>query len=98
MRLAPLLLAVALVGAACGSGGDDQTVAGGTPQAPNDAAPIDSATGGEPEGPGLTPGPDDGAATVPASLDFAAPALGGGTFEGASLAGNDVILWFWAPW
>ena len=31
-------------------------------------------------------------------LDFSAPRLGGGTIDGASLAGEDVAFWFWAPW
>jgi thiol-disulfide isomerase/thioredoxin len=35
---------------------------------------------------------------VPELLDFTAETLGGGTFEGASLAGTDALLWFWAPW
>ena len=35
---------------------------------------------------------------VPEVLDFTAETLDGGTFEGASLAGGDALLWFWAPW
>lgn len=33
-----------------------------------------------------------------ARLDFTAPTVGGGTFEGASLIDRPAVLWFWAPW
>lgn len=32
------------------------------------------------------------------ALDFAAPRLGGGTVRGIDHAGEDVVLWMWAPW
>lgn len=38
-----------------------------------------------------------GPAGVPAALDFTAPLVGGGTFDGAALAGRPVAFWFWAP-
>jgi hypothetical protein len=38
------------------------------------------------------------AASVPKGLDWTADLIGGGTLEGATLAGGDVALWFWAPW
>jgi peroxiredoxin len=41
---------------------------------------------------------DQAAATVPASLKFTATTLEGKAFDGASLAGHPVVLWFWAPW
>jgi hypothetical protein len=31
-------------------------------------------------------------------LDFQAPKLGGGTVDGSDFAGQDVAMWFWAPW
>ena len=34
---------------------------------------------------------------VPAALDFRAPLVGGGEFDGASYAGRPVAFWFWAP-
>ena len=37
-------------------------------------------------------------ATVPATLAFSAPIVGGGQFDGASLAGRPAVLWFWAAW
>ncbi|HEX6208154.1 MAG TPA: hypothetical protein VF058_07340 [Actinomycetota bacterium] len=35
---------------------------------------------------------------VPGELRFTAPALGGGTIDGAEYAGSDLVIWFWAPW
>ncbi len=57
----------------------------------SDAGPV--AVPAEPRPPPSTP-----AATVPEALDFTLPDLAGGQVEGASLAGGDVVLWFWAPW
>ncbi len=31
-------------------------------------------------------------------LDFEATTVDGATFDGASVAGRPVVLWFWAPW
>ncbi len=39
-----------------------------------------------------------GVPAVPATLDFTAPKLGGGTLNGADYAGQDTAIWFWAPW
>ncbi len=33
-----------------------------------------------------------------AALDFSARALGGGTVDGITYVGGDVVLWMWAPW
>jgi hypothetical protein len=35
---------------------------------------------------------------VPEALQFEAQVLGGGTLDGASLSGQAVLLWFWAPY
>ena len=37
------------------------------------------------------------ATVVPVLLDFEAPLVGGGTIQGADLAGRDTLFWFWAP-
>jgi hypothetical protein len=37
------------------------------------------------------------AAPVPDSLQFTAPLVGGGSFDGAAFAGTPLALWFWAP-
>ncbi|HEY5978260.1 MAG TPA: redoxin family protein [Microlunatus sp.] len=35
---------------------------------------------------------------MPAALQFDGTTVGGGSFDGASLTGRPVLLWFWAPW
>ncbi|MCW2815532.1 MAG: Redoxin domain protein [Nocardioides sp.] len=37
-------------------------------------------------------------APVPEALQFEATTVSGETFDGASVAGRPVVLWFWAPW
>lgn len=44
-------------------------------------------------GAGATPSP-----AVPRELTFTATTVSGKPFEGAALAGQDTVLWFWAPW
>lgn len=83
-----LLVAVAVVAAACGG---SPVVAEGDPApAPSDTdpapAPSDDATVAPPE------------PVVAEVLRFEAPLLGGGTLRGETLAGRDVAFWFWAPW
>lgn len=39
-----------------------------------------------------------GSTAVPAALEFSAPVVGGGQFDGASLASKPAVLWFWASW
>ena len=36
-------------------------------------------------------------AGAPKLLQFAAPLVGGGEFDGTSVAGRPVAFWFWAP-
>ena len=47
--------------------------------------------------PGAATG-SSGPTQVPSELRFTSPALGGGTIDGADYAGNDLVMWFWAPW
>jgi len=44
-----------------------------------------------------TSGTNPVAAGVPAALNFRASLVGGGTFDGATLARRTVVFWFWAP-
>ena len=37
------------------------------------------------------------AVVVPEALRFTAPLVGGGTFDGAAVAGKPTVFWFWAP-
>ncbi len=59
------------------------------------AAAPEPQTAAAPAGSGSTSTPE---ASVPEILDFEATLLSGGTLEGSSLAGQDLALWFWAPW
>lgn len=46
--------------------------------------------------PGTSASP--GAASTPDALKFTATTIDGKAFDGASLSGKPVILWFWAAW
>ena len=35
---------------------------------------------------------------LPKQLDFNGERIGGGTIRGSEFAGQDVVLWLWAPW
>ena len=35
---------------------------------------------------------------TPVALDFTGTTVAGADFQGADLAGQPVIMWFWAPW
>ena len=69
---------------------------GSTPvtDAPSDttAAPAPGATTG-----GDDPATTEAAVVVPEALQFTAPLVGGGTFDGAAVAGKPTVFWFWAP-
>ncbi len=41
--------------------------------------------------------PADPDVVVPEALQFTAPLVGGGTFDGAALADKPTVFWFWAP-
>ena len=57
---------------------------------PPAATPAPSAT--------AAPGTETAASVVPAAIDFAAPAVGGGEIDLRAYAGRDLALWFWAPY
>ena len=46
----------------------------------------------------LSPQPSTPAGQLPRELAFTAPRLSGGTIRGATYAGRDLVVWFWAPW
>lgn len=108
MGLAALAALVVLALAACTAAPDP----GGGAGAPGPGVDGDVGAGGPdasaPAEPG-TAGPDDDAdptavpeeeAPAPADspLAFTAVDLGGSTVDVAGLAGEPVVLWFWAPW
>jgi hypothetical protein len=43
------------------------------------------------------PAPTEPAVVVPEALQFTAPLVGGGTYDGAAAAGKPTVFWFWAP-
>jgi thiol-disulfide isomerase/thioredoxin len=87
----------ALALAACGTGDDTEAASEPTPTAT--ATPEATATAE----PTPTPTPEQTPQTeepvaLPAAFDFEAPTVEGGTFDGATLLGQDAVLYFWAPW
>jgi thiol-disulfide isomerase/thioredoxin len=86
-----LLLAVTLL-AACGGGAEPTGTAPATSAAPQ-PEPTETGKAGKAD-----PTGKDEAAPVPESLRFTATTVGGESFDGATLAGRPVLLWFWAPW
>lgn len=86
-------VALALLASACASGSSGPE----TPSPSGDrvtSAPAISPPATGDAGAGATTPP----AAVPDVLDFEAALVGGGTLEGAELAGAPVAVWFWAPW
>lgn len=100
-------LAATLVLAGC-AGADDQAAAPVDPAPAAASSTPSSESSGDPrpaDEPTPTGGPGAEAATepepeveVPPALDFEATTVAGETFDGASVAGRPVVVWFWAPW
>lgn len=98
------LAAAALVLSACGSGEGTEAASEASPtttvEQTQEATPTptpeatETAETAETTEPAQTEEP----VALPAALDFEAPTVDGGTFEGASLLGQDSVLYFWAPW
>ena len=99
-RRRPLLFAAtgALLLTSCGAATDDTTAT--APAVPDAAAPATTpvVSAAVPAGT-VTAGTVPGSTTdtTPEILRFSAPLVGGGTFDGASVAGTPVAFWFWAP-
>ncbi|KKK07374.1 redoxin domain-containing protein [Micromonospora sp. HK10] len=99
-------LALALAGCADSGGTNDAAPTSGGPAAaaPTGLAGTSGATGTNgatgATGPTATgPAGSTGNATpVPATLDFTARTVDGGSFAGRELAGRPAVLWFWAAW
>ncbi len=77
--------------AAPGTANSAATAAPTTPGAETPDEPAESS--GEPAGPADTAEPE-----VPELLDFTAATVDGETFDGAEVAGQDTLFYFWAPW
>ncbi len=52
----------------------------------------------KPQQPEQTEKTEQAEPAVPDELNFDAAEVSGGTFDARSLAGKDVVMWFWAPW
>jgi thiol-disulfide isomerase/thioredoxin len=93
-RAIPVAVAL-LVLSGCGS------TAASTPEAEPTTA-LESVAASRPTGtpPALSTArtPRPAPAEVPATLRFTSRTVDGKRFEGSSLAGKPVLLWFWAPW
>jgi thiol-disulfide isomerase/thioredoxin len=89
--VAPLAISLAACGGEATTAADDP---GSTsvPESPGDS-PSDS-----PSDATATEGAEGADTTVPELLDFTSTTVAGESFEGASLAGRPVVMWFWAPW
>lgn len=84
-----LLTVALLVGAGTACAGSTAETSGGPAGPTGVGTPSVSPTSPA----GSVPAP-----TVAAALRFSAPVVGGGQFDGASLAGKPAVLWFWAAW
>ncbi len=92
-----IVVAALLLVSACGSGDGAQDAAPrATPTGSSDA----SSASPEVPSPARTNTAKKGTsdAAVPETLDFRASTVSGSAFDGASVAGRPVLLWFWAPW
>lgn len=113
LRPLALALALALFGAACAGASDttdtgsDAGAAGATDSGADssddtgssavDDEPADApATDGTDAAPPAAEGDDEMAATW--EHDWTGDLIGGGQLDANSLVGQDLVLWFWAPW
>lgn len=96
-----MALPMSLVLLACG-GGEDADTATATEEAAASTEAAPSTPAGQTPAvtpqPAETPAPPPKPAQVPEVLDFTAETVDGASFSGASLAGTNTVLWFWAPW
>ena len=102
--IAAALLLVTASG--CGSGSDDSGAETAPTAATEATVDVTGATGTDsPNGtasattepPSITDDQTSITAVVPEALQFTAPLVGGGTFDGATVVGKPTVFWFWAP-
>ena len=97
LRLAVAVALLVLAGCTVPGAGSGVAAPGPTPPAASPTtAPSPSPSAATPESRPVsaTPAPT----TVPATLAFTSTTVDGQSFDGTSLAGKPVLLWFWAPW
>ena len=90
LRVVAVVVALLLVGSACGDGSNDSS----TVQDP--ATTTTEATSPTSEEPSPTTHSDS--VEVAWSHDWTEKTVGGGQFDAGDYAGQDLVLWFWAPW
>jgi len=88
MQRVAALLVLALAMAGCGSA---------TTEGSADGSPPPSANGGSATAPSGERSSDTAGSSGDAPFGTV-DAVGGGQIDGAALAGQDLALWFWAPW
>lgn len=91
-----LALAVGLGGAACGGPSTTDGVALSAGETSSGKTDSSSDTADDATSPTATSGADD--TTVAWDHNWTGDLIGGGQIDANSLVGQDVVLWFWAPW
>ena len=92
LRLAAAAAALVLVGCASPSAGPETAAPGQTPAATTPTSAVPSAPASPSRSATSTTAP------IPDTLKFTGTTVDGKPFDGASLTGKPVLLWFWAPW
>lgn len=108
-RILPCLFAAALLGAACSS--DSPTLADATPAdatladtGPDSGSGDSTAaeTAGDDEAVAIATADDTGAGDAPSMIDwplvYDGATVDGSEFDAGDYEGQDLVLWFWAPW
>lgn len=95
--LAAFGVAVALTAAACSSGGGSDETADTIDTTGTTATTDTTGTTDTAGTTGTTAPAADAPAAVPAALQFTAPLVGGGEFDGAAYGDKPTVFWFWAP-
>ena len=86
------VLALLLVGSSCGDGSDDDATPAQNPATTTTEAPPPTTQGSSP----TTATSDSVAVAWP--HDWTEKTVAGGQFDVGDYAGQDLVLWFWAPW
>ena len=97
---------LALVAASCGETATVEVGADPTGSDPDQAETDDSTAGGDDGGDSTAGGDDgdegaptpDGPRLDPAVLSGEVNTVDGATFDLATVANKDLVVWFWAPW
>ncbi|WP_395153494.1 redoxin domain-containing protein [Ilumatobacter sp.] len=94
IRVAAILGVAAVVLAACGGGGDQSN---SSPVTAADTSAVEAPGPSSPRGE-QTPQVAELAAALTEAFGASTTLADSAAFDGASLAGGDSVVWFWAPW